>query len=347
MPLVLAQGSDNLEALGSEGRVRSFALGDVRLRGKVAVPGSRRRAEDAGWGAALTLGVGLPTGSREAFAGEGAVTWMPGAVVDYRFDSGALLALDAGLWLRPSHEFLGVRWGNAATLGLGVEVPVLRGLGVTAVGTLTGSTPLEAQQGHARQVPVEGLVGLRWYSPMGLTFTVGGGGGCGCSLTAPTLRLFSSVVWVPYRGTEWHALERYKQPPRPTPPTPAATTRAPPPVPVDTDGDGVVDARDACPRHAASPGGREGCPRVRVEAGHLVLPEPVRFATGQEVLLPESLPVLEGVAALLLSHPEVRRVRVEASGAPGPSEALALGLAHRRAATVRGHLLDSGVAVER
>jgi len=158
VPLVLAQGSDNLEALGSEGRVRSFALGDVRLRGKVAVPGLRRRAEAAGWGAALTLGVGLPTGSREAFAGEGALTWTPGALVDYRFDSGALLALDAGLWLRPSHEFLGVRWGNAATLGLGAEVPVLRGLGVTAVGTLTGSTPLATQPGLARQAPVEGLV---------------------------------------------------------------------------------------------------------------------------------------------------------------------------------------------
>jgi outer membrane protein OmpA-like peptidoglycan-associated protein len=348
VPLVLAQGSDNLEALGSEGKVRSFALGDVRLRGKVAIPGLRRRAEEAGWGAALTLGVGLPTGSREAFAGEGALTWTPGAVVDYRFDSGALLALDAGLWLRPSHEFLGVRWGNAATLGLGAEVPVSRGLGVTAVGTLTGSTPLETRQGQARQVPVEGLVGLRWYSPMGLTFTVGGGGGCGCSLTAPTLRFFSSVVWVPYRGTEWHALERYKQPPRPPPPTAATgTTRTPSPVPVDTDGDGVVDGRDACPRHAAGPEGREGCPRVRVEGGHLVLLEPVRFATGQEVPLPDSLPLLEEVAALLLSHRGVVRVRVEASTAPGPSEALALALARRRAATVRRHLLDSGVAEER
>jgi len=118
-------------------------------------------------------------------------------------------------------------------------------------------------------------------------------------------------------------------------------------VPVDTDGDGVVDARDACPRHAAGPGGREGCPRVRVEGGHLVLQEPVRFATGQEVLLPESLPLLEVVAALLLSHRGVVRVRVEASSAPGPSGALALALARRRAATVRRHLLDSGVAEER
>jgi outer membrane protein OmpA-like peptidoglycan-associated protein len=325
VPLVLAQDSDNLEALGSEGPVRSFALGDVRLRGKVAVPGLRRPAEDSGWGAALTLGVGLPTGSREAFAGEGAPTWMPGLVVDYRFDSGALLALEAGLWLRPTHEFLGVRWGNAATVGVGAEVPVLRGQGVTAVGTLTGSTPLVGQAGLARQVPVEGLVGLRWYSRLGLTVTVGGGGGCGCSLTAPTLRLFSSVVWVPYRGSEWHALERYKQPPRPPPPAPA------PPLRVDLAGDNSAMDRS----------------RVRVEDGQLVTREPVRFATGQEVLLPDSLPVLEEVAALLLSRPEVRRVRVEATTDPGGSGALALALAHQRAATVRRHLLDSGVAEER
>jgi outer membrane protein OmpA-like peptidoglycan-associated protein len=370
VPLVLAQGSDNLEALGTEGPVRSFALGDMRLRGKVALPGLRRRAEDSGWGAALTLGVGLPTGAQEAFAGEGALTWTPGAVVDYRFGSGALLSLDAGLWLRPTHEFLGVRWGNAATLGLGAEVPVVRGLGLTAVGTLTGSTPLETRSGLARQVPVEGLLGLRWYSPMGLTFTVGTGGGCGCSLTAPTLRLFSSVVWVPYRSGEWHALERYKQPPQQRSPQPL------PPAPVDADGDsvigeadrcprvagpvenggcpdtdedgdGVVDRRDACPRHAEGPRGKEGCPLVRLEGGRLVTVSPVRFATGQEVVLPESLLLLEEVAAVLLAHPEVQRVRVEASTDTASGGARALALARRRAATVWRHLLDSGIAEER
>lgn len=368
VPLVLAQGSDNLEALGTEGPVRPFTLGDVRLRGKVAVPGLRRRAEDSGWGAALTLGLGLPTGAQEAFAGEGALTWTAGTVVDWRFDSGALLALEAGLWLRPTHEFLGVRWGNAATLGLGAEVPVVRGLGLTAVGTLTGSTPLETQPELARQVPVEGLVGLRWYSPLGLTFTVGAGGGCGCSLTAPTLRLFSSVVWVPQGGTEWHALERYKQPPRHSPPAP------PPPVdadgdsvigaadrcpreagPVenggcpdtDEDGDGVVDRRDTCPRHAEGPRGREGCPLVRLEGGRLETAAPVRFATGQEVLLPDSLPLLEEVTALLLAHPEVQRVRVEVRMDTASDEVRALALARSRAATVRRHLLDSGIAEER
>ncbi len=247
----------------------------------------------------------------------------------------------------------------------------MRGLGVTAVGTLTGSTPLEGWRAGARQVPVEGLVGLRWYSPTGLTFTVGAGGGCGCSLTAPTLRLVSSVVWVPYRSTEWHALERYKQPPHQQPQRPPAP---PPAAPVDADGDsvigaadrcpeeagpvenggcpdadedgdGVVDRRDACPRHAAGPRGREGCPWVRLEAGHLVPLEPVRFATGQEVLRPEALPLVEELAALLLAHPEVQRVRVEASADTATSEALAL--SRRRAARVRRHLLERGVAEER
>ena len=330
-PLVLAQGSDNLEALGTEGAVRSFAMGDVRLRGKVAVPGLRRRAEDRGgvlrspWGWACPRARRRPSPEREPSRGRRARWWITAST------RGAA-ALDAGLWLRPTHEFLGVRWGNSATLGMGAEVPLLRGLGVTAVGTLTGSTPLAGQSEGARQVPVEGLVGLRWYSPTGLTFTVGAGGGCGCSLTAPTLRLVSSVVWVPYRGTEWHALERYKQPPqqRPAAPPPAAPVDADGDAVIgaadrcpgeagpvenggcpdaDEDGDGVVDRRDACPRHAAGPRGREGCPWVRLEDGLLVPLEPVRFATGQEVPRPEALPLLEEVAALLLAHPEVQRVR--------------------------------------
>jgi len=66
-------------------------------------------------------------------AGEGALSWTPGAVVDWRFGSGALLSLNAGLWLRPGREFAGVRWGNAATFGLGAEVPIVRRRGITAV----------------------------------------------------------------------------------------------------------------------------------------------------------------------------------------------------------------------
>lgn len=367
MPVVLAQGSDNLEAIGTEGSIQSFVPGDLRLTAKVALPGLRRASEASGPGASLTFGLGLPTGVQEAFASDGAVTWTPGLVADYRFDSGILLSLNAGFWLRPQHQFSGVLWGNAATFGLGTEVPVLRSRGITAVGTLSGSTPLDKLPTQLRQIPAEFLLGLRWYSSTGLTFTIGGGGGCGCSLTAPTLRLFSSLVWVPGKTNEWAALERFKQPPEPPPP---------PPPPVDPDGDSVigegdrcpglagpvenggcpdtnrdgdavVDRLDRCPDHPAGPRGRDGCPFARIEGNKILILEQVHFARDQDIILPESLPILEEVAQVMLDNPGIQRVLVEAHTDARANDAYNFDLSRRRAASVMNFLLESGIAVER
>ncbi|HEX8435329.1 outer membrane exchange protein TraB [Archangium sp.] len=364
MPLVLAQGSDNLEAIGTEGFVQSFVPGDLRLTAKVAIPGFRRAPEASGLGASLTFGLGLPTGIQDAFASDGDVTYTPGLVMDYRFDSGILLALNTGLWLRPEHEFAGVQWGNAATFGLGAEVPVLRGRGITAVGMLSGSTPLDKLPNSTQQIPAELLLGLRWYSSTGLTFTIGGGGGCGCSLTAPSLRLFTSVVWVPGKTREWAALERFKQPPEPPPPPvdpdgdsvigegdrcpgvagPVENGGCPD---TDTDGDAVVDRLDRCPAHPSSPKGRDGCPLARIAGNKILILEQVHFATDQDVILSESFDTLDEVAQVMLSHLEIQRVLVEGHTDSRASDAYNLDLSRRRAASVMNFLLDSGIAVER
>ncbi|MGZ3457070.1 MAG: OmpA family protein [Archangium sp.] len=393
MPLVLAQGSDNLEAIGTEGFVRSFVPGDLRLSAKVALPGLRRAPEASGLGASLTFGMGLPTGVQEAFASDGSVTWTPGLVMDYRFDSGILLALNTGVWLRPERQFAGVEWGNAATFGLGAEVPVLRRSGITAVGLLSGSTPLDKFPNSARQIPAELLIGLRWYSSLGLTFTVGGGGGCGCSLTAPTLRMFSSIVWVPAKTHEYEALERFKEPPQPPPPPvdPDGDSvigegdRCPlvagpvenggcPDTDQDEDGivdrldrcptdaglvenggcpdpdkdhDGVVDRLDRCPTIPSGPRGRDGCPLVRIEGNKIIILDQVHFATDQDIILPESFPILEEVAGTLLEHLEIQRVLVEAHTDARASDTYNFDLSRRRAASVMNFLLDNGIAVER
>ncbi|MCY1082418.1 outer membrane exchange protein TraB [Archangium lansingense] len=367
MPLVLAQAGDNLEAIGTEGFVQSFTPGDLRLTGKVAIPGLRRTPEGSGLGGALTFGMGLPTGLQEAFASDGETTWTPGLLLDYRFESGILLALNAGLWLRPEREFAGVQWGNSATFGLGAEVPIIRGWGVTAVGMLSGSTPLDKRPEDLLQIPAELLVGLRWYSGLGLTFTVGGGGGCGCSLTAPTMRLFTSIIWVPSITKEYEAIARFKEPPEPPPP---------PPPPVDPDGDSVigegdrcptaagpvenggcpdtdedrdavVDRLDRCPASPAGPRGREGCPLARIEGNKIIILDQVHFATDQDVILPESFPILEEVADELLKHLEIQRVLVEAHTDARANDAYNYDLSRRRAASVMNFLLDSGIAVER
>ncbi|MFL5350035.1 MAG: outer membrane exchange protein TraB [Hyalangium sp.] len=365
MPLVLAQGGDNLEAIGTEGPIQGYVLGDLRLTGKVAIPGLRRRAEDSGLGAALTLGLSLPTGDQNAFASDGALTYTPGLIVDYRFSSGILLAGSVALWNRPDRIFNGVEVGDMAPFGLATEVPILRGRGITAVGMLNGAVGLDKLPTQPRDIPAELLFGLRWYSSTGLTFTVGGGGGCGCSLQAPTLRFFSSVIWVPAKTAEWEALEKFKQPPEPPPPPapdtdgdgvtddkdvcpkePGLADRGGCPI-RDADGDGVEDSIDRCPQIAAGPGGKNGCPMARIQGNKILILEPVNFATDQDVILSESFPVLEEVSQVLKTHPEIQRILIEGHTDSRAGEAYNLDLSKRRAASVRSYLQESGVQPER
>lgn len=365
MPLVLAQAGDNLEAIGTEGPIQGYVLGDLRLTGKVAIPGLRRRAEDSGLGAALTLGLSLPTGDQGEFASDGEFTYTPGIIVDYRFGSGILLAASAGLWNRPDHLFDGAQVGDMAPFGLAAEVPILRGQGITAIGLVHGAVGLDKAPDQPRNVPAEALFGLRWYSSTGLTFTVGGGGGCGCSLQAPTLRLFSSIVWVPAKTAEWEALEKFKKPPEPPPPPPPDTDgdgvtddkdvcpkepgladRGGCPI-RDADGDGVEDSVDRCPQVPAGPGGKFGCPMARIQGNKILILEPVNFATDQDVILSESFPVLDEVTQVLKTHPEIQRILIEGHTDSRAGEVYNLDLSKRRAASVRTYLEESGVQSDR
>ncbi|WP_224244807.1 outer membrane exchange protein TraB [Hyalangium gracile] len=365
MPLVLAQGGDNLEAIGTEGPIQGYVLGDLRLNAKVAIPGLRRRAEDSGLGAALTLGFSLPTGDQEAFASDGEFTYTPGLIVDYRFDSGILLSASGGLWNRPDRIFNGTQLGDMAPFGLATEIPILRGRGITAVGMVHGAVGLDKLPNQPRDIPAELLFGLRWYSSTGLTFTVGGGGGCGCSLQAPSLRFFSSIVWVPAKTAEWEALEKFKAPPEPPPPPapdtdgdgltddkdvcpkePGLLDRGGCPI-RDADGDGVEDSIDRCPDILAGPGGKFGCPVARIQGNKILILEPVNFATDQDVILSESFPVLEEVSQVLKTHPEIQRVLIEGHTDSRAGEVYNLDLSKRRAASVRTYLEESGVPAER
>ncbi|XXF78715.1 outer membrane exchange protein TraB [Myxococcaceae bacterium GXIMD 01537] len=368
MPLVLAQGGDNLEAIGTEGAVQGYVLGDLRLTAKVAVPGLRRSPEGKGFGAALTFGLNLPTGDMMAFASDGEVTWAPGVIVDYRFANGLLLAFNGGFWKRPDRVFSGVSVGDMAPFGLGTEVPILRGRGLMAIGMVSGAIGLDKKPESPRQIPAELLVGLRWYTSSGLTFTFAGGGGCGCSLASPKLSFFSSIIWVPAKTAEWDAIERFRQPPEPPPP--------PPPPPLDSDGDSVTDDRDVCPQEAglvdrggcpirdkdgdgfedavdkcpevaAGAGGKNGCPLARIQGNKILILEQVNFATDQDIILSESFPILEEVSAIMKASPDLQRVLVEGHTDSRSSDTYNVDLSRRRAASVMRFLVETGVPAER
>ena len=59
-----------------------------------------------------------------------------------------------------------------------------------------------------REVPAEGMLGLRWYSSSGVTLTVGGGFGGNCSFGVPSTRFFTAVVWTPSTLREQEQIEQ-------------------------------------------------------------------------------------------------------------------------------------------
>ncbi|HZN94591.1 MAG TPA: OmpA family protein, partial [Myxococcales bacterium] len=384
-PIVLFQASDNLEAIGTEGSVRAFAFGDVRLTTKIALPYLLRRAEKSGFGAAFTFSVSAPTGSQEAFAGEGVMTTAPGLVFDYRFGNGALVSLNVGAWLRPEREFAGAQLGSLAQGGLGVEFPLIRRWGITAVGMGYGSLGLTRSEETGRQAPAELLAGLRWYSDSGVTITTGGGGGCGCGLGAPAFRFFTTAVWVPGHTAEREALEHFKRPPVdpdrdgvigdqdrcPDDPGPVenygcadmdndgvlGTADRCPQLPgseenhgcpdADADRDGTPDRLDLCPGEAVVVRGRDGCPLAKVVGNKITILDQVHFATDLDVILPESYETLEEVARIFKEHPEIQRVVIEGHTDVRASDTYNMDLSQRRAASVMRFLVEHRVDAKR
>jgi outer membrane protein OmpA-like peptidoglycan-associated protein len=86
-------------------------------------------------------------------------------------------------------------------------------------------------------------------------------------------------------------------------------------APPDRDNDGIPDSADACPDVAGKPDAdpkKNGCPEVVVvPPPPLKIPEQVRFAVGSATVGKEGGDLLEQVRAMLVAHPEIKKVRVE------------------------------------
>jgi len=165
IPLVAWQTGANLRDIGSEGAIASNAVGDMRLQARLAIPYLNRKSEvKSGFGMAVAGNVNLPTGNPAAFTGDGTVTGGPVLIMDYRFGFGLLLAANAGLWLRPGGEFLGVKLGDMASFGVGAEGYVLQRYGISIIGEVYGYPSLTKFPTQPSEVPAEVLLGIRWQS---------------------------------------------------------------------------------------------------------------------------------------------------------------------------------------
>lgn len=355
MPVVLFQSGANLESTGTEGSVQSTVLGDLSLIGKVPIV--RRLSYAKGFGAAALLRVNAPTGDSSNFAGQGGWTFSPTLVGDYRFGGGTLIALQAGVYYRPLIEFQSVALGPAFVGGAGVELPLVRKWGLTALGGGYVNVSFFKAPDSIRQIPAELMLGLRWYSSFGVTFTTGLNFGADCAVGVPAFRFFISAIWVPGQLNEQTAIDEFKKPPddpdgdgiigekdlcpdeKGTPENDGCPER-------DTDRDGIIDRMDECPN---LPGRRayNGCPRVYAKENKIKINEAVHFATDQDIILPESFSILEEVAQVMRAHPEWEELLVEGHCDSRASDAYNLDLSQRRASSVQKFLLARGIEPSR
>ena len=117
----------------------------------------------------------------------------------------------------------------------------------------------------------------------------------------------------------------------------------------DRDGDTVVDRLDNCPDEKGTPE-NAGCAvrqLVVIKAEKLEILDMVFFKTGKDVIEKKSFALLDNVAAVLKSHPEIAKIRVEGHtdnvGVPAKNK----DLSGRRAASVVTYLKGKGVEAAR
>ncbi|WP_228559412.1 MULTISPECIES: Ig-like domain-containing protein [Myxococcus] len=120
----------------------------------------------------------------------------------------------------------------------------------------------------------------------------------------------------------------------------------------DNDRDGIPDTEDKCPNEPETINGfqdEDGCPdkgkvKVLVDGERIVILEKVYFATGKDVILARSFPLLKQVAAVLRANPQVELVRIEGHTDDQGNDAKNLDLSQRRANNVRAFLVKEGIA---
>lgn len=109
------------------------------------------------------------------------------------------------------------------------------------------------------------------------------------------------------------------------------------PAAPDRDRDGVPDVEDACPdlpgkRHPDPE--RNGCPDAYLKEGKIIFFDKILFRTASAEILPESNPILDNIAAVLLEHPELTLVEVAGHADERGSEPLNLTLTQARVDSV-------------
>ncbi len=117
----------------------------------------------------------------------------------------------------------------------------------------------------------------------------------------------------------------------------------------DSDGDTVVDRLDNCPNVAGSVD-FQGCKepqKVRLTAEKIEILEKVFFDSGKEKIQSRSFDLLDSVAKILVSHKEIKKIRIEGHTDDRGAARYNKQLSQRRAEAVLKYLGEKGVNAQR
>jgi OOP family OmpA-OmpF porin len=211
------------------------SLGDIRLAADVRIFGT--------YGEVITGAVGLqlslPTGDKDAYAGDGQTRITPHFLL--AGDIGPFVyAARLGVTIRPdTNRFANTYVDSNLAYALAAGVRVLDRKLVIGPELFAHTSLTHKQFFKQRSTPTELLLGAHYMVVNGLRLGAGIGFGLTSGYGAPEHRVLLSLEWAP-----------------------VIASAAPPPA-SDRDVDGIEDARDACPDQpgpAASDPSQNGCP---------------------------------------------------------------------------------------
>jgi outer membrane protein OmpA-like peptidoglycan-associated protein len=363
VPMTFAE-QGNLSGLPPSSRGPSSlsgGLGDIRLTPRLAL----LRQEWAGIDLSAQASLELPTARAQTLTDDGRVRGEGLLALGRRLMESNRGKLDlignAFVRLRPPHDFLDVKMGNEAGLraGLGYLPPSTRAYVPRRVyAEMEARTFLRA--GFAAGAsPAEWRLGATVCPVRSLAIDVAGGGALTDGVGTPTARFLVAIGWSPSSCGNNASTPLPARAPMPElvaaapvapPPPPPALAAAPPPLP-DRDGDGIPDVDDVCPDQPG-PAENHGCPLsvkqlVIVSASRIDILEQVLFATGKARIERRSYRLLDQVAAVLLSHPDLLLVQVEGYTDDVGSPLRNLALSQARSQAVMAYLVRRGVPANR
>jgi OOP family OmpA-OmpF porin len=268
LPLLLWQDGNSAlpSSVVSRGEVTATGLGDVAIYAKATIASNDRQGVRAGFGMAALGALTFPTGDRESFMGDGAITSSLIVLGEYALGVGAVgatlgyrLRTDRRPWPDPGSS--GVTFGDEVPWSLGIS---LRPKAIAPT--------LDARDQQTWEVALHGALPAGPVAPFGLGASVlspvllavddrivlgrrgdvyvvwGGDFGLNSAAGVPTFRAVFSVGWAPRthdRDADGVPDDVDECPDLPEDKDGIQDTDGCPED--DADGDGVLDEQDACP----------------------------------------------------------------------------------------------------